>query len=82
MKINKFTFPRMTFNFSNKPEGSSETCLLTVKHHQGPVYCCHWSQDGSDRIVSCGGDFNVKVISGFYYLLLLTLKRCVTQKIS
>ena len=50
-----------TFYFSNKSDDSSQKCLLNVRLHNGPVYCCNWSRDGSNRIVSCGGDLNVKV---------------------
>jgi len=58
----------------NRPEESSETCLLTVKLHNGPVYCCHWSPDNSDRIVSCGGgDFNIKIWNACNTETLFTL---------
>lgn len=51
------------FLFSNQREESQETLLITVKTHQGAVYCCHFSQDAS-KVVSCGADKTVKVCTG------------------
>jgi len=48
------------FDWSNQREESQDTLLITVKIHQGAVYCCHFSQDAS-KVVSCGADKTVKV---------------------
>ena len=37
-----------------------DALLMTVKIHQGAVYCCQFSQDAS-KVVSCGADKTVKV---------------------
>ena len=46
--------------FSNQREESQDRLLITVKIHQGAVYCCRFSQDAS-KVVSCGADKTVKV---------------------
>ena len=46
--------------YSNQREESQDTLMITVKIHQGGVYCCHFSQDAS-KVVSCGADRTVKV---------------------
>lgn len=47
-------------DWSNRAEESQDTLLITVKIHQGAVYCCSFSQDAS-KVVSCGADKTVKV---------------------
>ena len=49
--------------FSNKPKESMDNCLLTVRHHTGPVYSCQFSFEDSTKhmIVSGGGDGKIKV---------------------
>lgn len=47
-------------DWSNQRKESQETLLITVKNHQGAVYCCCFSQDAS-KVVSCGADKTVKV---------------------
>lgn len=47
-------------DWSNQREESQDTLLITVKIHQGAVYCCHFSRDAS-KVVSCGADKTVKV---------------------
>ena len=49
----------VNFN-SNQRKESRDTLLITVKNHQGAVYCCRFSQDAS-KVVSCGADRTVKV---------------------
>eukprot|EP00794_Sanderia_malayensis_P018164 gene18164-19977_t len=47
--------------WSNKPKNTSEACLLTVKHHSDGVRCCHFAQDNTERIVSCGEDSKIMI---------------------
>ena len=47
------------FFVSNQREDSQDTLSITVKIHQGAVYCCCFSQDAS-KVVSCGTDKTVK----------------------
>ena len=60
-----FTFLMNSLTFvdcfvSNQREESQDTLLITVKIHEGAVYCCHFSQD-ANKVVSCGADKTVKV---------------------